>query len=225
MPLNLRDESSQSFLIKMLKTILEKKEPITLWQTSKSGRVVMTGFLFDLNLKTKKIIFKSYGNGFPFSTDHKIFFHCSTNNILFNTDIDLCDSKTLSIKFPLKMKAKENRVERRFDLTERVRPVDFNFMKSKAYESIPLEYSFKAADISNGGGSFLISSGALTNFLVDDTLMIKSVGKNDFSPPIKAKTRYITKISDEMTSGFSSYRIGFMFEEKIDTAKYLKNLF
>jgi hypothetical protein len=221
MPLNFREEHSIFFLVKSLKAIQSSKDPVTLWQSSNAGRHVITNFIFDINLKTKKIIFKTNGKSYPFKLDSKVFFHCFRNDILFKADIDVCDDQFLVLKFPLKIKAKENRAEKRINLLDRIRPIDFCFLKLKAYESIPLEYSFKASDVSNSGGSFIISSGALTNFLVDDVLLITSIGKNDISPPVKASTRYITKLAEDSASGFSSYKIGFKFEQKIDSAKYL----
>jgi hypothetical protein len=215
----LRDDTNPLFIAVTLKTIKEKKEPCLIWQNSGGKRLVTNGTIFDINYTANAISLKPIEGKFLFSTAEDIYLQCEYKHLLFKSKITFRSASSIMVKIPKEIKAIEARAEQRISLLSMANPIDMTLIKYKAYESIPVEYVFRSADISNCGGSFIITSSSLPNFLVDDKILIKSLGNEVFKAPFEARIRNISAFQNPQFQNFGHHRVGFKFSEKIEAIK------
>ncbi|MFZ4714115.1 MAG: hypothetical protein ACOYL6_10400 [Bacteriovoracaceae bacterium] len=217
----LRDENNLIFISNTLKAIKDQKIACTLWQNVAGKRLVTKGFIFDLNFGAQVLSFKPLAGPFLFSIEHEIYVQSEYKHLLFKSKINFTNQQALMVKVPMGVKAIEARSESRIFLLAEKSSIGVRFFKSKAHGGAMVEYNYRAVDISNGGGSFLITTGSLPKFQPSDKIMLQSIGRDEFKEPIECYIRSISAFQDKRFQNFGHHRVGYQFKNPIDAQKLM----
>lgn len=224
---NLREDNNPLFIGGSLKQIQDQRTVCTLWQNIGGKRLITKGMITDLSFTGQIISLSPLGGEFFFVKEEPIYFQSEHRHVLFKTKISFINKTNLLIKIPRNIRAIEAREEIRYSVLNDKNPLDFLFFKYKAYDANPVDYVYRGCDVSNGGGSFLITTGSLPKFHVKDTIHFKGFGQEEYKPPMEATITNISQYHNPKYQNFGHHRVGFQWKVRINAAnlRCVKSLF
>lgn len=194
----------------VVKSIIDRGIPLTLWQKQDSGlRTTKTILSESLVMQNNSFVIKGAHNIDVFGPGKDLYFYSKESNVIFRSLILKKQANHMILHLPQKVKTQNARKHKRYYLG----PYDYNCtLVKKVKNTMASRYQIPLFDISNGGLGVILEQHHTNSIREGDFMRLLNVNQNGVSPHLQCLILYVVPFKHK---GQKKFKAGILFEEGI----------